>query len=56
MTASRQDPPHRAVAHVPVAASTRNAADMVENQPTPIFSTTGKQAADPAAAKKYRMR
>lgn len=45
--------PQIAVAQVPNVATTRNSAEIVENQPTPILSMTGRHAADPAAANRY---
>lgn len=52
---SRHKLPYRAVIHVAAAAKMRKPADMVLNQPMPMASMIGREAAVPAAAKKYRI-
>jgi hypothetical protein len=43
--------PNRILIYIPLVETTTNNADIVENQPTPIFSIAGRQTALPRAAK-----
>jgi len=51
---SRHDFPYRISTQTASVATTRNRAEIVENQPTPIFSIAGRHTAVPKAPKRYR--